>query len=185
MEHKYVKFENGRIVETHNENDIYLEWDGLYYIYYGKENHQYEYNGKIYDCFPIVTIDKNLGIVHSIELFGCEGDNQWDDGILFDIDFKIDDWEDCREFYDLMNTKSEYQLVGMLLHPKGNYDNHPELVAEYHDVCGNLGTLIEALKTKYVVESDNFEVFNGNAEYYFDEDRDGFYLFKFVKTINN
>lgn len=184
MENKYVKFENGRIVETHNENDLYLEWDGIYYIYYGKNNPKYEYEGKTYDCFPIVTIDKNLGEVLEIALFGCEGDNQWDDGYV-DVEFKVEDWEDCREFYDLMNTKSEYQLVGMLLHPEGNYDQHPELVAEYHDVCDNLELLIDALKTKYVVESDNIEVFNGNAEYYFDEDRDGFYLFKFVKTIND
>ena len=185
MERKYIKFENGRIVETNDVNDIYIEWDGLYYIYYGNANHQYEYEGKTYDCFPLVTIDQNLGIVHQIELFGCEGDNQWDDGILFDIDFIVEDWEDCREFYDLMNTKSEYQLVGMLLHPEGNYDNHPDLVNEYYDVCDNMELLIEALKTKYVVKSDNFEVFNGNAEYYFDEDRDGFYLFKYVRTIND
>lgn len=177
MEHKYVKFENGRIVETNDVNDNYLEWDGIYYIYYGKNNPKYVCEGKTYDCFPIVTIDENLGKVLQIELFGCEGENQCDDGYI-DVEFKVEDWADCKDFYELMNTESTYQLVGMLLHPEGNYDQYPDLVNDYYDVCDNKELLIEALKTKYVVESDNFEVFNGNAEYYFDEDADGFYLFK-------
>ena len=181
MGHKYVKFENGRIVETNNENDIYIEWDGIYYIYYGKSNRNYQHNGKTYDCFPIVTISEDLGKVLQIELFGCEGENQCEDSILFDVEFKVEDWADCKEFYDLMNTKSEYQLVGMLLHPEGKYDQYPDLVNDYYDVYDNKDLLIEALKTKYVVEGAT-ETFNGNAEYVFDEDADGFYLFKRIEV---
>lgn len=183
MEHKYVKFENGRIVETNNENDIYIEWDGIYYIYYGKSNRNYQHNGKTYDCFPIVTISEDLGKVIDISLFGCENDDYCDDGYI-DVDFIVEDWEDCKDFYELMNTQSTYQLVGMLLHPEGNYDQYPDLVNDYHDVCDNKDLLIEALKTKYVVEGAT-ETFNGNAEYIFDEDADGFYLYKIINTINN
>ena len=184
MKNKYVKFENGRIIETNNENDIFLEWDGIYYIFYGNANHNYECGGKTYDCFPLVTIDENLGEVLRLELFGCEGDRQWEDGYL-DIDFKVEDWADCKEFYELMRTKSEYILVGMLLHPEGNYDHHQDLVDEYYDICENKELLINALKTKFAVKSDSKEIRNGNAEYYFDEDRDGFYLYQFVRTLTD
>lgn len=185
MKNKYVKFENGRIVETNNENDIFLEWDGNYYIFYGNANNKYEYEGKTYDCFPIVTIDEGLGEVLMIEMFGCEGDKQNEDNLLLDMEFKVEDWKDCTEFYKLFKTQSEYALVGMLLHPEGNYADIQELVDEYENLCQDRELLIEALKTKFIVESNVTETRYGNAEYYFDEDGDGFYLYKFVRTLTD
>lgn len=109
MEDKYVKFENGRIVETNNENDLYIEWDGIYYIYYGKSNHNYQHNGKTYDCFPIVRISEDLSKVIDISLFGCKDYNYWEDGYI-DVGFIVEDWEDCKDFYELMKSQSTYQM---------------------------------------------------------------------------
>jgi hypothetical protein len=47
-----------------------------------------------------------LGKVIDISLFGCENDDYCDDGYI-DVDFLVEDWEDCKDFYELMNTQSK------------------------------------------------------------------------------
>lgn len=173
----FIKIENGKLVKSEIETDLYIEWDGVYWNFYGKSNPTYAYNGKVYDCFPIVTISEDLSRVVAIEMFGCEGDNQFDDGYL-DIDINLDDWEEIRPFNDLM--RHNYHIVGFILHPEGNYDNDAEGIADYNEIVRDEMKAVELLLTKYRVESDAYETFVDDADYHIDEDADGIYLFKRV-----
>lgn len=176
-----MNIKNDELVEV-EENGFYFEWDGVYFIHYGKEK-MYEYKGKKYNCFPIVYLSEDLSKVEDIELFGCEGDDMSNDGLLFEVDIDFNVWKELKPFKDLMNKANEghdYLLVGMLLHPKGNYEDDEVAVADYYIVADGGKTAIELLKTKYKVDSDNVENFYNYAPYIMSEDSDGYYLFKRV-----
>ena len=102
MESIYIEFKNGKMVKSATETDFFLDWDGVYYIYYGGQRH-YTYEGVTYDCFPIVTIAEDLSRVEDISLFGCEGDKQSEDGYLFHLPMDFDLWPNCVPFEKLNN----------------------------------------------------------------------------------
>lgn len=77
---------------------------------------------------------------------------------------------------------SNYRLIGMILHPEGNYDN-PDSIADYNVISKNEDNAVELLRDKYFVESDVTESFPLDDEYVIDEDGDGFYLFEKIQTI--
>ena len=99
MKEIYIKFENGKLVESTEPTDYRLEWDGVYYNYYG-ESKDYTYEGVTYDCFPIVTITEGLTI-EDITLFGCEGTNRCEDSELFHLPIDFSLWADCKPFNDI------------------------------------------------------------------------------------
>lgn len=98
-----VRVSNGKIVETKSKKGFDLEFDGVYYCYYGRIRN-IEYNGKKYNCFPIMYIHKDLSKVEDIELFGCEGgrENTFEDGVLWEVPVNYDIWTNLRQFRDIM-----------------------------------------------------------------------------------
>lgn len=180
MTSTYIKIEDGKIVVTNDVNDIFADWDGVYYNVFGHTKEKHTYNGKVYDCFPIVTLSEDLTQVIAIEMFGCEDGNQCEDGYL-DIPIDFNEWNDIKPFNDLIYRN--YLLVGMILHPEGNYENDAEGVADYNKIVEDMGVAVELLNTKYRVQSDNVESFKSSSDYYIDEDADGIYLFKRLSNI--
>jgi hypothetical protein len=78
---------------------------------------------------------------------------------------------------------AEFKLIGMILHPEGNYENDVEGIKDYNVISKGNEESFELLKNKYKVDSDNiewFDVFDDSVEYVFDEDADGYYLFERV-----
>ena len=101
MEDIIVKVRNGKLVKSSNlgKHSYVFQWDGVYYIHYGGAK-MYTYEGKTYNCFPIITITENLKLV-SIELFGCEGvdaDTFMDDGFLWELPMDYDLWSELKPF---------------------------------------------------------------------------------------
>lgn len=103
-----VRISNGKIVETDSKRGIQLEWDGVFYIYYGRIRN-IEYDGKKYNCFPIMYIREDLSKVENIELFGCEGgrENSWEDGVLWEVPVNYEIWTNLKPFRDNMYSKEE------------------------------------------------------------------------------
>jgi hypothetical protein len=100
MKEMYVKVENGQLVEVPaGAGGFCLEWDGVFWIHYGEQK-MHRYKAVVYDCFPIVTINDELQL-ESIELFGCVGDDRWEDGYLWEIPMDYDEWSELRPFKDV------------------------------------------------------------------------------------
>lgn len=76
--------------------------------------------------------------------------------------------------------RNDYQLVGMLLQPYGNYDNDIDAIRDWEKMQEDDNFAFEQLLNKYQVESDNIESFECIADYLIDDDADGIYLFKKV-----
>lgn len=81
-------------------------------------------------------------------------------------------------------AKSKYQLIAMLLQPKGNYSQEecPMEYAYYNAVemaydCGHID-IAEKILSKFAVDSDHFMHFESSEDFYVNADKDGFYLFK-------
>lgn len=98
-----VRVSNGKIVETTSKKGFELEWDGVYYCYYGRIRN-IVHDGKKYNCFPIMYIHEDLSKVEDIEMFGCEGgrDNSFDDGVLWDVPVNYEIWANLIPFKELM-----------------------------------------------------------------------------------
>lgn len=98
-----VRISNGKIVKTTNEKGLLLEWDGVYYCYYGRIRN-IEFNGKKYNCFPIMYIHEDLSKVENIEMFGCEGgrENSFDDGVIWDMPIDYDIWTKLKPFKEFL-----------------------------------------------------------------------------------
>lgn len=96
----FVKIENGKIIKTDNPNDLWLDWDGEYYLYYGEEKY-YNYKDKTYDCFPIVYINRNLTKIVDMELFGCEKDDKFNDSVLWGIPVDKEFWDEIKIFENI------------------------------------------------------------------------------------
>ena len=96
----WIRIENNKLIETPVEQgDFYFEWDGVFFIHYGKKK-LYTHKGVTYDCFPIVTINKDLEL-ECVELFGCIDDGKYDDGYLFEIPMDYEEWSELKPFKNL------------------------------------------------------------------------------------
>lgn len=176
---------DNNLVKTTNKKAIELEWDGVYWVHYGHIRKHFKQDGKEYNCFPIMYINEDLTRVEDIEMFGCEGDNTCEDGVLFHVvpDFNV--WKSLKPFEELRklaNNGTMYQLVGMLLHPEGNYEDDSDAIADYYLITEKDNTALELLKNKYKVVSDHFHHFNSVQTYIIDDDNDGYYLYKKVNS---
>ena len=97
MEDIIVKVRNGKLVESSDKGYLF-QWDGVYYIHYGEQK-MYTYEGKTYNCFPIITIEQiNDGYkLLDIDLFGCEGET-YDDGYLTELPMDYELWSELKPF---------------------------------------------------------------------------------------
>ena len=172
---------DNNLVKTTNKKAIELEWDGVYWVYYGHIRKHFKQDGKEYNCFPIMYINEDLTRVEDIEMFGCEGDNTCEDGVLFHVEPDFNVWKSLKPFEELRklaNNGSLYQMIGCILVPEGNYENDADAVADYHLISEKDKTAFELLKNKYFIDSNAFERFKSVQTYLIDEDADGIYLFK-------
>lgn len=101
MTYTFIKVVNNRMIETSENEGIQLEWDGVFWVYYG-ESKMYTHEGVTYDCFPIVTISEDCDKVEDITMFGCVGENRCEDAELFDLPIDCDVWPEIRPFAELM-----------------------------------------------------------------------------------
>lgn len=100
-----IKISNGQIVETTSKKGLEInDFDGLYHNYYGRTRN-IEYNGKTYNCFPIMKISEDLSKVEEIAMFGCEGGREntcYDDYLDMPVDYEI--WSNLKPFRELMEN---------------------------------------------------------------------------------
>jgi hypothetical protein len=86
--------------------EIFGVWEILYQDdNFGECQVSFVYNGKTYNCFPIMKISEDLSKVEEIAMFGCEGGREntcYDDYLDMPVDYEI--WSNLKPFRELMEN---------------------------------------------------------------------------------